>query len=165
VFELLLVLNPRNEGSVSEGNRVRKSGLICGSARCLFWNRDMSQFPLHSQYRASRISIFRIFPQEMLQKFLLTMLEGLEIHGRNLSLIRGALKIDILINKKLVKTVAIKRKGRIYNFLGAFNAEFRANRLFVPRHFGSSDDSRQLAYIIDNLELIRGENYDKLAVG
>ena len=90
-----------------------------------------------------------------------------------MSLIRGALKITILINNKLVKTVAIKENGAfiidvdlsIYNFRGDLNVEFRANRVFGPRHFGSSDDSRQLAYIIDNLELIRGENYDKLAVG
>ena len=97
----------------------------------------------------------------------------LQIHGRNLSPFHGALKITILINNKLVKTVAIKEKGafiidvdlRIYNFRGDLNVEFLANRVFGPRHFGSSDDTRQLAYIIDNLELIRGENYDELAVG
>jgi hypothetical protein len=78
-----------------------------------------------------------------------------------------------LIDNKLVKIVAIREKGAfiidvdlsIYNFRGDLNVEFRANHVFGPRHFGLSDDSRQLAYIIDNLELIRGENNDELAVG
>ena len=97
----------------------------------------------------------------------------LQIRGRNLSPFRRVLKITILINNKRVKTVAIKEKGAfvidvdlsIYNFRGDLNVEFRANRVFGSRHFGSSDDTRQLAYIIDNLELIRGENNDELAAG